>query len=117
MWLNANFATFKLESINGYTCGWPLFNMPTVRASKCGAALADFANKTADPVAVYDLNGVHKVDGQVGGGYDVCLCFALKQRIANLRYVFCLWSDARAYGEDVYVSARRSNSYGTLDQL
>jgi hypothetical protein len=71
---------------------------------KCGAAMDVFGNNTADAMAVYDLTGVRLKDGQVGSGYEVCLCFALAQvpSAGSVRGAACLWVDASGQGDYEY---------------
>jgi len=73
---------------------------------KCTAAMDVFGNTTgADAnMAVYDLTGVRLKDGQVGFGYEVCLCFALGQpeSVGTVNGATCLWVDGSGQGDYEY---------------
>jgi hypothetical protein len=43
----------------------------------CDTAMQVYSNNTKDTVALYDETGVHLEGAIVGGGIDLCMCFAL----------------------------------------
>ncbi|KAK6526500.1 hypothetical protein TWF694_005083 [Orbilia ellipsospora] len=55
-----------------------------------------FTNVT-DTLAFYDATGVHLIKARVGGGQDLCMCFALQQPASvsqPLSGALCLWFNA-----------------------
>jgi hypothetical protein len=89
------------------------YETPIQVGDKCTVAMDVFGNNSADFMAIYDLTGVRLKDGQVGNGYEVCLCFCLAKppSIGSTKGALCLWVDAAGEGDYDYYSAQPISDY------
>jgi hypothetical protein len=75
------------------------FKDPIDISGRCTPAMDAFGNNTEDTLALYDGTGSRLKNGRVGGGYEVCLCFAMQQTGDGLKGAMCLWVDGSGRGD------------------
>lgn len=83
----------RYEPLCGNLGSGARYSNPIDMTDRCKPAMESFGNNTNDNVALYDITGSRLPDGRVGGGYDVCLCFALSQIDGGIKGALCLWVD------------------------
>lgn len=75
-------------------------------ADTCIPAMESFGNNTELTLAFYDTTGIRLQGVRVGGGLDVCMCFAMAQVSGSFRAAVCQWVSGTGYGHDYYNSYR-----------
>jgi hypothetical protein len=61
-----------------------------ISVGRCTAVMDIYSNNTKDTLALYDETGVRLNSAIVGGGVDLCMCFALSTT-ANSQADLCWW--------------------------
>lgn len=75
------------------------YAVPRDLSDACVPAMESFANNTERMLALYDLLGSRLENARVGGGYEVCMCFAMAQIIENgIQAAVCIWVDGMGRG-------------------
>jgi hypothetical protein len=75
------------------------FSSPLDMTDYCIPAMEAFGNNTEDTLALYDTTGSRLNNARVGGGYDVCLCFAVSQIGDGIKGNLCIWVDGTGRGQ------------------
>jgi hypothetical protein len=87
------YQAIRYEPLCGSLGTGDFYTNPHTLTDRCTPAIESFGNNTEDTVALYDITGSRLKDARVGGGYDVCLCFALSQTGDGIKGAMCVWVD------------------------
>jgi hypothetical protein len=88
-----NYQAVRFEPLCGNLGTDSRFSIPIDMTDRCLPAVEAFGNNTVDTFGLYDTTGVRLKGSRVGGGYDVCMCFAMAAMTKSLKGNLCIWVD------------------------